>query len=86
MVSGVVMKVKLFAQIREVTGTESLEMAVPDDATIEGVRQALMAKGPQWQQALSANVLCACNQTLCDGNMVVSEQDEVAFFPPVTGG
>ena len=80
------MKVKLFAQIREVTGTESLEMAVPDDATLEGVRQALMAKGPQWQQALSANVLCACNQTLCDGTMVVSEQDEVAFFPPVTGG
>ena len=64
------MKVKLFAQIREVTGTESLEMA----------------KGPQWREALSANVLCACNQTLCDGTMVVSEQDEVAFFPPVTGG
>ena len=35
------MKVKLFAQIREVTGTESLEMAVPDDATIEGVRQGV---------------------------------------------
>ena len=80
------MKVKFFAQIREVTGTESLDMAVPADATIEGVRQTLMAGGPQWQEALSANVLCACNQTLCDGSKTVSEQDEVAFFPPVTGG
>ncbi|MDG6097183.1 molybdopterin converting factor subunit 1 [Alteromonas sp. ZYF713] len=80
------MKVKFFAQIREITGTESLEMAVPADATIEGVRQALMAKGSTWHEALSANVLCACNQTLCDGTRAVSDQDEVAFFPPVTGG
>lgn len=80
------MKVKLFAQIRELTGTASVEMAVPENATVEGVRQALMARGPSWQEALSVNVLCACNQTLCDGATTVSEPDEVAFFPPVTGG
>lgn len=80
------MKVKFFAQIRELTGTAALDIAVPNDATIDGVRLVLMSKGPAWHEALSANVLCACNQTLCDGTTAVTEQDEIAFFPPVTGG
>lgn len=80
------MKIKLFAQIREVTGTDTLELALPPNATVDGVREVLMSKGENWREALSANVLCARNQVLCDGATAVCEDDEVAFFPPVTGG
>ena len=80
------MKIRFFAQIREVTGCDDLEMTVPDDPTIDGVREMLMSKGENWREALSGSLLCARNQVLCDGATPVSEQDEIAFFPPVTGG
>ncbi|GGF54861.1 molybdopterin converting factor subunit 1 [Alteromonas lipolytica] len=80
------MKVKFFAQIRELTGCDAMELAVPDNATVDGVREQLMQQGEVWREALSANVLSARNQTLCNGSTAVCEDDEIAFFPPVTGG
>lgn len=43
-----------------------------------------------WQQTTQtefpANVLVARNQEYCDAHTLVADGDEVAFFPPVTGG
>ena len=80
------MKIKFFAQIRELTGCDELELAVPQTATVNGVREVLITRGDSWRDALSANVLCARNHTLCDGDTAVAADDEIAFFPPVTGG
>jgi sulfur-carrier protein len=51
------------------------------------VLQQLKTHSTDFQQAFSDNnLLCAVNQQLCDSTMPVKAGDEVAFFPPVTGG
>jgi len=78
--------VLFFAQVRELVGTSALEMpdAFPDVATLRG---ALAQKGERWALALdSGKLLAAVNQTLVPMSHPLKAGDEVAFFPPVTGG
>ncbi|WP_028116577.1 molybdopterin synthase sulfur carrier subunit [Ferrimonas senticii] len=80
-------KVLFFAQIREVTGCDKLEIEASEGLTADGLRQQLLERGDKWQLALgSANVLVAVNQTLSGWDTALTSGDEVAFFPPVTGG
>ena len=79
-------KVLFFAQVRELVGTDSLTL---DSApgTVEGLRQQLAARGDRWALALEeGKLLAAVNQTLVEAAHPVADGDEVAFFPPVTGG
>jgi molybdopterin synthase sulfur carrier subunit len=81
-----VIKVLFFAQVRELIGTASLEIAdtYPDVAAL---RAALAQQGDRWALALeSGKLLAAVNQTLVPMSHALSDGDEVAFFPPVTGG
>lgn len=79
-------KVLFFAQVRELVGTDSLALE-SHAATVEQLRQELVARGDRWALALEeGKLLAAVNQTLVDGAHPVSDGDEVAFFPPVTGG
>ena len=81
------MKVQVvyFARYRELLGRdgEPLEGAF---TTLDDVRQALVAKGGQYELLAEQNLMCARNQDLCKLGELVEEGDEVAFFPPVTGG
>lgn len=78
--------VLFFAQIRELVGTASVTMT-QDYATVEALRTALASKGDRWALALeSGKVLSAVNQTLVSPQHALQAGDEVAFFPPVTGG
>jgi sulfur-carrier protein len=55
--------------------------------SIEDVRQVLMARGEEWREVLGAgNLMCALNQELCQPSAAIEDFDEIAFFPPVTGG
>ncbi|MBK5343396.1 MULTISPECIES: MoaD/ThiS family protein [Pseudomonas] len=55
--------------------------------SIEDVRQLLMARGEEWREVLGAgNLMCALNQELCQPSAAIEDFDEIAFFPPVTGG
>lgn len=78
--------VKFFAQIREWLGVDSYQLSYADGMTMNDVLGVLKAQSPDWQQALESGVLMACNQALVDGEHLVSDNDELAFFPPVTGG
>ncbi|WP_269521098.1 MoaD/ThiS family protein [Alteromonas sp. BMJM2] len=82
--------VKTFAQTREISKTPSLSIDVVVDsdaeATIADVIAQLTALDSNWALALEGSVLTAKNQQLCDSSTVLSPGDEVAFFPPVTGG
>ena len=78
--------VLFFAQIRELVGTASVTMT-QDYATVDALRTALASKGDRWALALeSGKVLSAVNQTLVSPQHPLQAGDEVAFFPPVTGG
>ncbi|SDY90033.1 MoaD/ThiS family protein [Pseudomonas sp. NFIX28] len=76
--------VKFFARYREALGVDSLRIA-GDFATIDDVR-ALLALREGAEVLNEQNLMCARNEDLCQLDEPVSDGDEVAFFPTVTGG
>ncbi|MFH4401236.1 molybdopterin synthase sulfur carrier subunit [Vibrio diabolicus] len=83
-------KVLFFAQTRELIGIDSVEL---DDQfeTVEAIRAHLVEEGAdkngKWDLALEAGkLLAAVNQSIVPLDTEVQAGDEVAFFPPVTGG
>lgn len=75
-----------FAQVRELTGVERLSVDA-GFASVEALRQALAARGDRWALALEpGKLLAAVNQSLVTADHPLAAGDEVAFFPPVTGG
>ena len=82
------MKVLFFGSLREQLGTGELNTDLPDDVDTVGQLLAnLQSQGEEWKLALgSGNVLFAVNQDMVDETMSISDSDEVALFPPVTGG
>ncbi|ATA23430.1 molybdopterin synthase sulfur carrier subunit [Brenneria goodwinii] len=78
--------VLFFAQVRELTDTESLTLNA-EYATVDDLRLALCGRGDRWALALeSGKLLAAVNQSLVEMGHPLQDGDEVAFFPPVTGG
>jgi len=78
--------VRTFAQTRELSGEDNVSLEIESDATIDTVIKQLIASGSHWELALSGSILSARNHQLCDTSTVLKDGDEVAFFPPVTGG
>ena len=76
--------VKFFARYREALGVDSVEVEGRFD-TVEDVR-ALLAQRDGAEVLSEQNLMCARNEDLCQLDEPVSEGDEVAFFPTVTGG
>jgi len=78
--------VLFFAQVREQVGCEKMTLE-PAFSTVEALRYSLAGRGANWALALEpGRLLSAVNQELVDGGHPLSAGDEVAFFPPVTGG
>ena len=80
------LKVLFFAQTRELIGIDEIVLE-QDFATADALREHLSQKGDKWALALEkGKLLVAINQTLMPLESVVKSGDEIAFFPPVTGG
>ncbi|MDP2822219.1 MAG: molybdopterin converting factor subunit 1 [Sulfuritalea sp.] len=84
------MKVKIlfFAGLREALGTGSESLALPVDVgTVGALRDHLAARGEVWAaMATAKNLRAAVNQQMVGLDAPLQAGDEVAFFPPVTGG
>lgn len=79
-------KIIFFAQTRELVGTDTIEVNAEQWSIFELIEQ-LSQRGDKWALALKEKtVLCAVNQTFADVNYIIQSGDEIAFFPPVTGG
>lgn len=81
-------KVLFFAGLREAVGTSAEELALPAGvATVAGLRDHLAGRGEPWAAlARMRNLRAAVNQAMAGPEAAVADGDEVAFFPPVTGG
>ncbi|NDL62806.1 molybdopterin synthase sulfur carrier subunit [Acerihabitans arboris] len=78
--------VLFFAQVRELVGVERLTLDAGYD-NVEALRQSLAGRGGRWSRALEpGTLLSAVNQALVPADHPLASGDEVAFFPPVTGG
>lgn len=79
-------KVLFFAQTKELVGLGELDIENTFE-TVESLRVVLAERGDKWALALeSGKLLVAVNQAIVPMNHIINDGDEVAFFPPVTGG
>ena len=81
-------KVLFFARIRDQVGCAELTVELPDNvANIGDFTDLIKARGAGFDEALSdPNILVAANQEMAGEQTTVEDGDEIAYFPPVTGG
>jgi molybdopterin converting factor subunit 1 len=81
-------KVLFFASVRERLGVaETVIDPAEAPADLAALRARLSAAGDTWREVLAQpNLLCAVNQAVVHDNVALAPGDEVAFYPPVTGG
>jgi len=82
-------KVLYFASVREKLGKGAEEIDLPAGiASVAGLRAHLQSRGGAWADALAQTKLLrtAVNQDMVPAATPIKAGDEVAFFPPVTGG
>lgn len=82
-----------FASLSETLGvkTETIDIDTQlseTPFTVNTLKQHLSQRGDKWQLFSSANnnLLCAVDQTIATDATAVKGNQEIAFFPPVTGG
>lgn len=79
-------KVLYFASLKEALGMPGESVELPAGvATVGGLRDWLVGQGRE-KLATAKNLRCAVNQDMAGLDAPVREGDEIAFFPPVTGG
>jgi molybdopterin synthase sulfur carrier subunit len=82
-------KVLFFAALREQLGASSEEMELPSGVTtVAGLRAHLVQRGGPYEKAFGGKALVrtAVNQDMVQPTARIKAGDEIAFFPPVTGG
>jgi len=80
-------KVLFFASLRDSLNCSELQVNASDNSNVEQLLQNLQARDNNWLRALSSpNLMVAVNQTMASKSVLLKEGDEIAFFPPVTGG
>jgi len=78
-------KLLFFATIRDRAGTKSLELDIPTDLTILGLKEKLSTDYPNLKDSMKS-VLITINREYAFDEAVVPSNAEVALFPPVSGG
>jgi sulfur-carrier protein len=83
------LNIQYFASLREALGRSSEVLALPADVSTVAALAAYLAtsRGEAWAILQdTTQVLVAVNQTIVDRDHALTGTEEVAFFPPMTGG
>jgi len=78
-------KLLFFATLRERAGTKFMEMDIPVEMTIQGLKDKLAVEYPNLKESMKS-VLITINREYAFDEAVVPANAEVAMFPPVSGG
>ena len=82
-------RILYFARLRETLGKGEEQLVLPDGvATVGALADFLRQRGDTWASELGAGkaVRVAVNQDMASPETVIKGGEEIAFFPPVTGG
>ena len=80
-------KIVFFASLREQLGCSELMLPADDATTINELKSAIVEHNTEWASHFENNaLLSAVNHNMVDAEHPIKSGDEVAFFPPVTGG
>ena len=78
-------KLLFFATLRERAGVKSMELDVPVDLTIQGLKNKLSEEYPNLKESMKS-VLITINREYAFDEAVIPQSAEVGMFPPVSGG
>lgn len=82
-------KILYFARIKEALGLAQEAVSLPEAVSdVSGLTTWLRQRGNQWQSELAPGkaLRVAVNQALVGMDATIKDGDEIAYFPPVTGG
>lgn len=82
-------KILYFARIKEALNYSTEEIALPNNiSTISALKDYLAQRGDTWAELFNGKqtIRAAINHEMVDNLAEIKAGDEVAFFPPVTGG
>ena len=78
-------KILFFATLRERAGVKSIELDIPSDMTVEGLKGKLSTDYPNLKASMHA-VILTVNREYSFEEAVIPPNAEIGLFPPVSGG
>lgn len=78
-------KLLFFATLRDRAGTKSMELDVPEDMTVQGLKEKLAQEYPNLKESMKS-VLITIDREYAFDEAVIPPNAEMAMFPPVSGG
>jgi molybdopterin converting factor subunit 1 len=78
-------KLLFFATLRDRAGTKSMELDIPAELTVQGLKEKVSSEYPNLRESMSS-VLITINREYAFDDAVIPENAELAMFPPVSGG
>jgi MoaE-MoaD fusion protein len=78
-------KILFFANLKELAGVRQLELVIPNQTTVLDLKNILQGEFPAIAVALQSSII-AVNHEFSRGEDLLHESDEIAIFPPVSGG
>lgn len=78
------MKILFFASLREKIGTEYKNITLSENISVKEL--IVLLKSEYGDDYFPNNTICAVNHSVANDYDIINDNDEVAFYPPVTGG
>jgi molybdopterin converting factor subunit 1 len=78
-------KLLFFATLRDRAGTKSMELDIPYELTVQGLKNKISNEYPNLRESMSS-VLITINREYAFDEAVIPKDAELAMFPPVSGG
>ncbi|MGZ9234205.1 MAG: MoaD/ThiS family protein [Anaerolineales bacterium] len=78
-------KLLFFATLRDRAGAKSMELDIPADLTVQGLKDKISNEYPNLKESMSS-VLITINREYAFDDAVIPLNAELAMFPPVSGG
>ncbi|HJS19498.1 MAG TPA: MoaD/ThiS family protein [Anaerolineales bacterium] len=78
-------KLLFFATLRDRAGTKSMELDIPFDLTVRGLKDKISDEYPNLKPSM-ASVLTTINREYAFDEAIIPQNAELAMFPPVSGG
>jgi molybdopterin converting factor subunit 1 len=78
-------KLLFFATLRDRAGAKSIELDIPSDLTVQGLKEKISTEYPTLKDSMSS-VLITINREYAFDEAIIPSNAELAMFPPVSGG
>ncbi|MCY3542053.1 MAG: MoaD/ThiS family protein [Gammaproteobacteria bacterium] len=83
----ITVQVKVFASLRESLGESQINLTVPVESTVETLLEEIQDTYGRDNPLIDIqHVRVAVNQQLVEFDQTIRQDDEIAIFPPITGG